>query len=172
MSHQSSSFPYRNSKQLIACKMPRLFQYCTLMAIDMTNFLIHYFVEAVSGNLNWIQGKEHILVVELNFGRFAPKPLPPLGILLPRHFPHGHFALIVDSPLVYIRSSVVSNLGLKFCIRQKKRHIYFKGVQGHNVLALECFTLETRMHSNLVGLPINCPHLRPYMSCNGSGKTA
>ena len=30
--------------------------------------------------------------------------------------------------------------------------MYFKGVQVHNVLVLECVTLETCTHSNLVGL--------------------
>ena len=45
--------------------------------------------------------------------RFAPKPFPPLVVYPPSRFaPTSRFAPIVDSPLVYIRSSVVSNLGL------------------------------------------------------------
>ena len=62
----------------------------------------------------------------------------------------SRFAPIVDLPLVYIRSSVVSNLGLN-CLHTAKIATYFKGVQVHNVLLLEYITLETCMHRNLVG---------------------
>ena len=70
-------------------------------------------------------------VVDLNPGRFAPKPFPPLVVSPPRRFPPGRFppgrfaptsrfAPLVVSPLVYIRSSVVSNLGLN-CLQNSPR---------------------------------------------------
>ena len=48
----------------------------------------------------------------------------------------SRFAPLVCSPLVYIRSAVVSNLGLN-CLHTVKIATYFKGVQIHSVLVLE-----------------------------------
>ena len=61
----------------------------------------------------------------VNPGHFAPKAFPPLVVSSPRRFPPhrftptSRFTPIVNSPLVYIRSSVGSDLGLN-CLHAAK----------------------------------------------------
>ena len=58
--------------------------------------------------------------LQVNPGRFAPKPFPPLVVSPLVVSPQLVVPLpLVDSPLVYMTSSVVSNLGLN-CLHTAK----------------------------------------------------
>ena len=79
-------------------------------------------------------------------GPFRPQTISSPSRFTPKTFPPpGRFAPLVVSPLVYIRSYAMSNLGLH-CLHTAKIATYFKGVQVHNVLVLDYVTLETRVY--------------------------